>query len=171
MSDWIALLIAAGVWEIANSLTAHWFPSVHWWRLVSALIMGLCLTAALVRLVLAVPPDADFTSGGYVYDQALFIEEGQRAVVMAGGAVITPVAFADSLNAIIMCESGNNPAAVNPNGGATGLLQLYPDSAMLRHVREHGYSWEDVTDPWVNIYLGYRWWVRTGGWQQWECRP
>lgn len=56
------------------------------------------------------------------------------------------------IKAVIAAESGFNPKAVSPKG-ATGLMQLMPDTA-----RQHGVNPEDgtLTDARTNIFAGTR---------------
>ena len=56
------------------------------------------------------------------------------------------------IKAVIAAESGFNPKAVS-HKGATGLMQLMPDTA-----RQHGVNPEDgtLTDPRTNIFAGTR---------------
>jgi soluble lytic murein transglycosylase-like protein len=66
---------------------------------------------------------------------------------------------AEQALAVISCESGGDPGAVNRSSGAAGLLQLLGWSWLARRLFGTG----DVLDPAVNVGTGFFLWRDSGG--------
>ncbi|HET7847210.1 MAG TPA: transglycosylase SLT domain-containing protein [Acidimicrobiia bacterium] len=59
-------------------------------------------------------------------------------------------------------ESGGDPEARNPSTGAAGLMQVMPFWA-----KTHGYSYEELFDPGINLWVASR--IRDQqGWPAWS---
>ena len=71
---------------------------------------------------------------------------------------------------IIECESGGNPAAVNPTSGTTGLMQHrreYWADRGAKAARLFGFTNPRIDMPYDNLAVGI-WLAKTGGWSHWE---
>ncbi len=72
----------------------------------------------------------------------------------------------DKALSVARCESGLNPEAVSPGGGNWGLFQINRVHASL--VESMGYSWDQITDPYVNSKVA-REVYNSSGWSAWAC--
>lgn len=71
---------------------------------------------------------------------------------------------------IAWCESGFNPAAVNPATGAAGLFQL-PPADWAAWASAAGHPGADIVDPEANVAVAaWLLYEQPGGWSRWECR-
>lgn len=77
-----------------------------------------------------------------------------------------PAAQHDRAIAIAQCESGLNPKAVSPGGGNWGLFQI--NTVHKPMVQKMGYSWDQITDPYVNSKVA-RTLYNQSGWSPWSC--
>lgn len=68
--------------------------------------------------------------------------------------------------AVAQCESGLNPKAVSPGGGNWGLFQI--NRVHERTLNSMGYSWSQITDPFVNSKLA-KVIYNQSGWGAWAC--
>jgi len=68
--------------------------------------------------------------------------------------------------AVAKCESGLNPEAVSPGGGNWGLFQI--NTIHTSRVQSMGYSWDQITDPYVNSKVA-RSIYNEVGWSAWAC--
>lgn len=69
--------------------------------------------------------------------------------------------------ALIRCESGGDPDAINPSSGTAGLLQHQP---RYWDERSSAAGWEgaSILDPEANIAVG-AWLAHSDGWQHWSA--
>ena len=72
----------------------------------------------------------------------------------------------DKALSVATCESGLDPAAVSPGGGNWGLFQINTVHSGL--VSSLGYSWSDITNPFVNAMVA-RQIYNDSGWSAWSC--
>jgi len=83
-----------------------------------------------------------------------------------------PEAQHDKATRVADCESGLDPEAVSPGGGNWGLFQI--NTVHKPMVQSMGYSWSQITDPYVNAKVARRIYddaLRRGsGWTPWACR-
>ncbi|CAN5767679.1 hypothetical protein BH24ACT4_BH24ACT4_18890 [soil metagenome] len=71
---------------------------------------------------------------------------------------------------VAQCESGLNPEAVSPGGGNWGLFQINRAS-WERTVNNMGYSWSQITDPYINSKVALHIFKSAGNsWSPWGCR-
>lgn len=87
-----------------------------------------------------------------------------------------PAAHVEEALAIMQCESGGNPNAVNPTSGASGLFQFL-ESTWLWASPLAGYGGSSRFDPLANVATAswlFQYTVknghRNGIWAHWECR-
>jgi hypothetical protein len=73
----------------------------------------------------------------------------------------------DKALAVAECESGLDPSAVSPGGGNWGLFQINTVHKGL--VASMGYSWADITNPFVNSQVARVIYDDAGGWSPWAC--
>lgn len=74
---------------------------------------------------------------------------------------------AESAVGVARCESTLRPWAVSPGGGNWGLFQI--NTVHRGRVAAMGYSWSQITDPWVNSRVAHALWSEQG-WGPWACR-
>ncbi|HXH58578.1 transglycosylase SLT domain-containing protein [Iamia sp.] len=75
----------------------------------------------------------------------------------------------DKATRVADCESSLNPEAVSPGGGNWGLFQI--NTVHKPMVERMGYSWEQITDPYVNAKVARRIFADAGDtWGPWACR-
>ena len=68
------------------------------------------------------------------------------------------------------CESGLNPDAVSPGGANWGLFQINRTS-WESTVRSMGYSWSQMTDPYINSKVALHIYKAAGNsFNPWGCR-
>jgi hypothetical protein len=71
--------------------------------------------------------------------------------------------------AVADCESGLNPKAVSPGGTNVGLFQI--NTVHKPTVQQMGYSWDQMTDPYVNSKVARKIYRDSGNsWRPWGCR-
>lgn len=75
----------------------------------------------------------------------------------------------DKAIAVAECESGLNPSAMSPGGQNVGLFQINR-VAWADTVQRMGYSWDQMTDPYVNTKVARVVYDSSGGWGPWSCR-
>lgn len=66
---------------------------------------------------------------------------------------------------IAQCESAMQPGAVSPGGANVGLFQI--NAVHKAWVQSLGYSWNDLTDPFVNAKIA-RMLYDQAGWRPWH---
>jgi hypothetical protein len=70
----------------------------------------------------------------------------------------------DTALRVVDCESGGDPAAVNPWSGAAGLWQLYGWRGLARRL----FGSEDLLDPVLNTAVAFALWEDSGGRFSWH---
>ncbi|HSL59029.1 MAG TPA: DUF4214 domain-containing protein [Acidimicrobiales bacterium] len=74
---------------------------------------------------------------------------------------------AESAVRVAWCESTHRPWVASPGGGNWGLFQI--NTVHRGMVAAMGYSWSQITDPWVNSRVAFALWAEQG-WGPWSCR-
>ena len=91
----------------------------------------------------------------------------------SGDAVLDAIATSfgdvyDQAVAVARCESGLDPNAVSAGGYNWGLFQI--NVVHKSRVEAMGYSWDQITDPYVNAAVARSIYDDAGGWGPWGCR-
>lgn len=109
----------------------------------------------------------DDTRDGTTFIRSRYLSESEiRALVTASFA---PEDVNRAIR-IAWCESGFNPAAVNPATGAAGLFQL-PPGDWAAWASAAGHPGADILDPEANVAVAaWLLYEQPGGWSHWECR-